>query len=118
MIDRVGFNLKGKTEDETVSFAFSFVKRMASRTRYAGTEGEKETCEDLFNEFEGLGCDVEKDETEYIKKGKLSDRDYPIGLLGLRDFHRCFLVCTPTNSSDSYWHLLFVYTKSSPEPRA
>jgi len=75
MIDRVGFNLKGKTEDETVSFAFSFVKRMASRTRYAGTEGEKETCEDLFNEFEGLGCDVEKDETEYIKK-----ENYLIGI--------------------------------------
>ena len=64
--------MKDRKEDETASSAFSFVKRIASRTRYAGTEGEKEACEDIFNEFEGLGCDVEKDETEYIKNENYS----------------------------------------------
>lgn len=45
----------------------SFVKKLASRTRYAGTEGEKEAYEQISREFEQLGCHVEKDETEYIK---------------------------------------------------
>lgn len=48
----------------------SFVKKLASRTRYAGTEGEKEAYEQISREFEGLGCDVEKEETEYIKSEK------------------------------------------------
>jgi hypothetical protein len=48
----------------------SFVKKLASRTRYAGTEGEKEAYEELSKEFEELGCNVEKDETEYMKSEK------------------------------------------------
>jgi hypothetical protein len=53
----------------------SFVKKLASRTRYAGTEGEKEAYEQISREFEALGCHVEKDETEYIKSEK-----YGIGI--------------------------------------
>jgi hypothetical protein len=53
----------------------SFVKKLASRTRYAGTEGEKEAQEEISREFEALGCRVEKEETEYIK----SER-YAIGI--------------------------------------
>ncbi len=53
----------------------SFVKKLASRTRYAGTDGEKEAYEQLSREFEALGCTVEKDETEYIKSEK-----YMIGI--------------------------------------
>lgn len=66
-----------KTEDDfgsTLS-TLSFVKKLASKTRYAGTEGEKEAYEQISREFGGLGCSVEKDETEYIKSEK-----YMIGI--------------------------------------
>jgi hypothetical protein len=62
--------LKGKEEDEIEPSTISYIKRLASRTRYAGTEGEREAYERLFAEFKGLKCDVEKDETEYIKNEK------------------------------------------------
>jgi len=45
----------------------SFVKKIASRTRYAGTEGERDACDLISKEFENLGCEVKKEETEYIK---------------------------------------------------
>jgi len=45
----------------------SFLKKIAGRTRYAGTEGEKDAHELISREFENLGCKVEKEETEYIK---------------------------------------------------
>jgi len=45
----------------------SFLKKIASRTRYAGTEGERDAYELISREFENLGCEVEKEETEYIK---------------------------------------------------
>ena len=67
--------MKEKREDETAQSAFSFIRRLADRPRYAGTEGEREACEELFHEFRSLGCDVEKDETEYMKNEK-----YVIGI--------------------------------------
>jgi hypothetical protein len=48
----------------------SFVKKLASRTRYAGTEGERYAYNLISEEFESLGCDVKKEETEYIKSEK------------------------------------------------
>lgn len=50
--------------------AISFVKNLASRTRYAGTEGEREAYNLISKEFESLGCEVIKEETEYIKSEK------------------------------------------------
>jgi hypothetical protein len=58
-----------------MSSAFSFVKKLASRIRYAGSEGEKEACKELFTEFRDLGYKVERDETEYIRMEK-----YQIGI--------------------------------------
>lgn len=48
----------------------SFLKEIASRTRYAGTEGEREAYNLISREFESLGCEVTKEETEYIKSEK------------------------------------------------
>lgn len=64
-----------KTGVKPALSTLSFVKKLASRTRYAGTEGEKEAYEQVSREFEELGCRVEKDETEYIKSEK-----YAIGI--------------------------------------
>lgn len=44
-----------------------FLKNLANRTRYAGTQGEREACDLVSKEFESLGCEVTKEETEYIK---------------------------------------------------
>lgn len=44
----------------------SFVKKLARKTRYAGTDGETDACYLISREFEKLGCKVEE-ETEYIK---------------------------------------------------
>lgn len=48
----------------------SFLKEIASRTRYAGTDGEKEAYNLISKEFESLGWEVTKEETEYIKSEK------------------------------------------------
>ena len=48
----------------------SFVKKLASKTRYAGTDGETDACYLISKEFEKLGCKVEREETEYIKSTK------------------------------------------------
>lgn len=45
----------------------SFVKKLASKTRYAGTDGERDAYYLISQEFEKLGCKVEREETEYIK---------------------------------------------------
>ena len=50
--------------------AISFVRKLASRTRYAGTEGEIEAYNLISKEFESLGLEVTKEETEYIKSEK------------------------------------------------
>jgi len=48
----------------------SFVKKLASKTRYAGTDGETDAYYLISKEFEKLGCKVEREETEYIKSTK------------------------------------------------
>lgn len=48
----------------------SFVKKLASKTRYAGTDGERDAYYLISEEFEKLGCKVEREETEYIKSTK------------------------------------------------
>ena len=47
--------------------ALSFLKKIAGQPRYAGTSGEREACTMISTEFANLGCDVEKEETEYIQ---------------------------------------------------
>lgn len=47
--------------------AMSFLRKIAKKPRYAGTEGEREAYTLISREFEKLGCEVEKEETEYIK---------------------------------------------------
>lgn len=64
----------------------SFLKKMASRTRYAGTEGERDACNLISREFESLGCEVTREETEYIKSEKyliMANALIPFLLLGL-----------------------------------
>lgn len=48
----------------------SFVKKIAKKSRYSGTSGEKDAYTLISTEFENLGCDVEKEETKYIKSEK------------------------------------------------
>ncbi|MFQ6086634.1 MAG: M28 family metallopeptidase [Candidatus Bathyarchaeia archaeon] len=43
------------------------MRKIANKPRYAGTEGEREAYTLISKEFKRLGCDVEKEETEYIK---------------------------------------------------
>jgi len=47
--------------------AITFLKKLASKTRYAGTEGERYAYNLISKEFESLGCEATKEETEYIK---------------------------------------------------
>lgn len=66
--------------------AISFLRKLASRTRYAGTEGEKEACNLICEEFQSIGCEVTKEETEYIKSEKyqiLANAIVPFLFLGL-----------------------------------
>jgi hypothetical protein len=48
----------------------SWVKKLASKTRYAGTEGERDAYHLISEEFQKLGCKVEREETEYVKSTK------------------------------------------------
>jgi hypothetical protein len=48
----------------------SFVNKLARKTRYAGTEGETDAYYLISEEFEKLGCKVEREETEYIRSTK------------------------------------------------
>jgi len=45
----------------------TFVRKLAEHPRYAGTEGEKDAYNLISEEFERLGCEVAKEETEYVK---------------------------------------------------
>lgn len=45
----------------------SFVEKIASKPRFAGTAGEQDAYTLISDEFENLGCEVEREETEYIK---------------------------------------------------
>jgi len=47
--------------------ATDFVKKLASHPRYVGTDGEKDAYNLISREFEGLGCEVANEETEYVK---------------------------------------------------
>jgi hypothetical protein len=48
----------------------SFVNKLARKTRYTGTEGETDAYYLISEEFEKLGCEVEREETEYIRSTK------------------------------------------------
>lgn len=61
---------KGKIGAKPTLSTLSFVNKLASKTRYAGTEGETDAYYLISEEFEKLGCKVEREETEYIRSTK------------------------------------------------
>jgi hypothetical protein len=70
MVEKENLTHERNTGAKLTLSTLSFVEKLASKTRYAGTVGERNAYYLISEEFEKLGCKVEREETEYIKSTK------------------------------------------------